>query len=99
MISLILNKVRTFKEGDLIHLKVRNVYEQTPGKWRLEADDVTPLPGAEPDGYCCAICGIIVEAKPDGSLPEGWTVRSSEKGDSIAPNYFVCIECSTLRDK
>ena len=37
MITLCLNKVHEFKRGEVVTLRVSNIYEQTPGKWRLEA--------------------------------------------------------------
>lgn len=88
MISLVLNTPHVYKTGEVVHLKIGRYYEQAPGKWRLEARDVTPLSGAEPTGYGCHICGIIKEAKPDGSLPDGWIEAKYEEGNS-----FVCPEC------
>lgn len=85
MITLELNKAREFKAGEVIHLRIEGIYEMAPGKWRLQAKDVTPLPGAEPTGYGCHICGIIEEAKTDGSLPDGWTEKKYEEG-----SCFVC---------
>lgn len=49
--------------------------------------DVTPLEGYFPSGYGCGICGIITEAKPDGSLPEGWIKKEFEQG-----SMFICPE-------
>jgi len=71
----------------VVHLKVRKMYEQAPGKWCLEAEDVTPLPGAEPPGYCCIMCGLIEHAKPDGSLPDGWVEKKFAEG-----SHFVCAD-------
>ncbi len=85
MITLELNKVREFKVGEVVHLKVTQIYATSPGKWRLTAEDVTPLPGAEPTGYACYICGIFDPAKEDGSLPEGWVEKKWEQG-----SCFVC---------
>jgi len=87
VITLQLNKVHEFKVGEVVHLKVVSIYESAPGKWRLTAEDVTPLPGAE-IGYYCRVCGIIEEANSDGSLPEGWTERKYEDG-----SCFLCSEC------
>ncbi|HUV53024.1 MAG TPA: hypothetical protein VMW64_08125 [Dehalococcoidia bacterium] len=92
MITLNLNKAHTFKVGEVIHLKVTEIYMQFPGRWRLTAQDVTPLPGAEPTGYACAICGIIEEAKPDGSLPDGWVERKYEEGSCFVCSDSVCQE-------
>jgi len=85
MITLELNKAHEFKVGEVINLKIVAIEERGQGRWRLTAEDVTPLPGAEPAGYCCDNCGIIEAAKPDGSLPEGWTVKEDEYG-----SCFVC---------
>ncbi|MFA5401230.1 MAG: hypothetical protein WC359_12355 [Dehalococcoidia bacterium] len=89
MITLHLNKVRKFVVGEIVHLKVKSIYEHAPGKWRLLAEDVTPLPGAEPTGYACGFCGIIEEAKEDGSLPDGWVEVKYQEGSS-----FRCSACS-----
>jgi len=62
--------------------------ETRPGWWVLKVDDVTPLPGAEPDGYGCHICGIIDNAKEDGGLPDGWTEKKFQEG-----SCFVCSKC------
>jgi len=88
VITLHLNKVREFKAGEVVHLKIVSVYQSAPGKWRLTVEDVTPLPGAEPTGYACRICGIIVEAKEDGSLPEGWKEQKYQEG-----SFYACPEC------
>ena len=86
MITLeIKNRAPELIEGNVIHLKIASIEQRAPGKWRLVADDITPLPGAEPTGYGCDICGIIEEAKPDGSLPDGWTEKRFEQG-----SHFVC---------
>jgi len=87
MITLELNKAHEFKVGEVINLKIVAIEERGQGRWCLKAEDVTPLPGAEPDGYGCHICGIIEEAKPDGSLPEGWTEKKYEEG-----SCFVCAD-------
>lgn len=87
MITLHLDKAREFKAGEVVHLKIVSIYMQAPGKWRLTAEDVTPLPGAE-IGYACAICGIVEQAQPDGSLPEGWIEKKFEEG-----SCFLCGEC------
>jgi hypothetical protein len=83
-------KIPEFNSGETVHLKVKNIYEMAPGKWRLEVEDVTPLPGAEPPGYACHLCGIIEQANDDGSLPDGW-VRKTFPDRS----FFVCAECET----
>ncbi len=88
MISLHLNKVHVFKVGEVLHLRVTEIKQQAPGRWHLSADDVTPLPGAEPTGYYCHVCCIVEEAKPDGSLPDGWKEKKHRGG-----SYFVCGEC------
>jgi hypothetical protein len=92
MLILHLDKTREFKVGEVVHLKIVSIYMQAPGKWRLAADDVTPLPGAE-IGYACHGCGIVMEANPDGSLPEDWVERTFERG-----SYFLCGEdCQQLQ--
>jgi len=55
MISLILNKARIFKVGEIVHFKVKSVYMQAPGKWRLEVEDVTPLSGAKQEKVLNAV--------------------------------------------
>jgi hypothetical protein len=87
MIILKLNKGMQFKVGDVVHLRICGMYEIAPGKWRLEAEDVTPLPGAEPPGYACVMCGLIENAKPDGSLPDGWAEKKYAEG-----SHFVCAD-------
>lgn len=84
MITLTLNKAHEFKVDEVLHLRVTSIFEMAPGKWRLQCDDITPLPGAE-IGYGCHVCGIVEAAKPDGSLPEGWTKRDFEDG-----HFFLC---------
>jgi hypothetical protein len=88
-------KPRKFVPGEVIHLRVKTFFEARRGSKNplLEVNDVTPLPGAEPPGYACHMCGIVENAKPDGLLPDGWTMK--EFGDGI--NYpkgfrFVCRE-------
>jgi len=83
------DKPRAFEGGQVIHLKVVSCFQRssTPARWTLKVEDVTPLPGAEVTGYACWMCGIVEDAKPDGSLPEGWTVKKFEKG-----THFVCAE-------
>ena len=88
MISLILNKVHQFKPGEIIHLKVDQIYEQAPGKWRLECSDVTPLPGAEPTGYACRGCCIVMPAAEDGGLPDKWVEKKFPERI-----FFLCPEC------
>jgi hypothetical protein len=87
MIILELKEPRKFKVGEIIHLKINHIYNTSPGSWKLIADDVTPLPGAEPTGFGCHICGRIDPAKPDGSLPDGWTKKDYEQG-----SCFICPE-------
>jgi hypothetical protein len=83
---------RPWKIGQVLHLKVVETRETRPGWWRLIVDDVTPLPGAEPDGYGCHMCGIIDEAKADGGLPDGWTERKFEDGSFFVCSNKVCQE-------
>lgn len=87
MISLILNKTHAFKVGEILYLKVKSIYMQAPGKWRLEVEDVTPLPGHEPLGYACGVCGVIEAAKPDGSPPEGWELSDPDEDGS---QHWIC---------
>ncbi len=88
MIILYLDNTRTLKEGDIVHLRITKIYEQAPGKWRWEAQDVTPLPGAEPTGYACHGCGIIEVAADDGGLPEKWVEKKFPER-----SFFLCPEC------
>lgn len=92
MITLEFSDVKNtkFNPGETIHLKIKNYYEMAPGKWRLEVEDVTPLPGAEPTGYACHLCGMIETAKEDGSLPDGWVEKNFPER-----SFFVCSECET----
>lgn len=85
MITLHLPKAHEWKVGEVIHLKVISIYQQAPGKWRLTVENVTPLPEAETAGYGCGVCGVIEAAKPDGSLPDGWTEKEDKDG-----SHFVC---------
>jgi len=87
MITLELTKVHEFKVGEVVHLKILHIDMTSPGRWRLTAKNVTPLSGAE-IGYACAICGIVEEAQPDGSLPEGWVKKEYKEG-----SHFACPEC------
>jgi hypothetical protein len=110
MIILKFNKLpqkEIFKEGSVVHLKILNVtsgsshgsYDST-----ILVEDVTPLPGAEPTGYACHMCGIIEEAKPDGSLPDGWGVKKYEEGSGWVcsnmncQNALMCRICGCTRD-
>lgn len=88
MISLELNKVRDFKIGEVVHLKIVNILYMAPGKWKLTAEDITPLPRAEPTGYGCHLCGIIEPALEDGGLPSGWV-----KKEFPERSFFLCPEC------
>jgi len=88
MITLELDKVHVFKPGEVVHLKVVSIYETSPGKWRLQVKDVTPLPGAEPTGYGCHGCGLIAEAVGDGGLPEKWVEKKFP-----TRTFFLCSEC------
>jgi len=88
MITLEMKPPRAFQAGGVVHLKVLSIYQTSPGKWRLTAEDVTPLPGAEPIGYACALCGRIEEASPDGSLPDDWIKKKFLQGA-----HFLCAEC------
>ena len=76
------------KEGDVIHLRIVSNYEQSPGKWRLTVDDITPIHGAEPTGYGCHLCCLIEEAKEDGSLPDGWIKKEFKER-----SFFICSDC------
>ena len=78
--------------GEVLHLKVEAIKAIWPGRYRLVLQDVSPLPGAEPTSYACHFCGLIGEALPDGSLPDGWAVKTFEKGAHI-----VCPECGDAR--
>lgn len=82
------SKQPDFKVGDKVHLKVKSIYEMAPGKWRLEVEDVTPLPGAEPIGYYCKCCCRVDPANEHGGLPEGWV-----KKDFPERAFFLCPEC------
>ena len=90
MISLNLNKAHEFKVGETVHLKVTGIEERGRGRWQLNAEDVTPLPGAEPTGYGCHGCGIIEEAELDGGLPKKWVKKEFKE-----QAYFLCEECQT----
>ncbi|MDP2729107.1 MAG: hypothetical protein Q8O55_01335 [Dehalococcoidales bacterium] len=90
MISLQIDKAHTFKVGETLYLRVIGIEERARGKWQLNVEDVTPLPGAEPTGYCCRGCGIIEEAAPDGGLPNQWV-----KKEFPEQAYFLCEECQT----
>lgn len=72
----------------MIHLRIKAAYEHAPGRFRLECDDVTPLPGAEPTSYACRGCCVVEPAKEDGSLPEGWIQRKFPERE-----FFMCPEC------
>jgi hypothetical protein len=90
-----LDKPRGFEAGQVLHLRVVSCFQRstTPARWTLKVEDVTPLPGAEPPGYACYMCGIVEEAKPDGSLPDGWTVKEFGDGINHAKGFhFVCRE-------
>ena len=88
MITLEMKRHRTFQEGEVVHLKVLSIYQHAPGKWRLTVEDVTPLPGAEPTGYGCGLCGLVEEASPDGSLPAGWVEGKYRQGI-----HWLCVGC------
>jgi len=90
MISLHIDEAHIFKVGEIIHLKVKSCYMQAPGKWRLEVENVTPLPGHEPTGYGCGVCGLIEAAKPDGSLPEGWHPDEADEEGTV---MWLCPKC------
>jgi hypothetical protein len=92
MITLKLNKIHDFKVGEEVHFRVKSIYEMTPGKWKLEVEDITHLPGAEPLGYACHFCGLIEPAKEDGSLPEGWKQIKYEQG-----SFFGCPDCQDVQ--
>ncbi|MCK9435726.1 MAG: hypothetical protein M0Q12_00795 [Synergistaceae bacterium] len=90
MIKLELNKAREFKPGDVVLLKVVSVAQYAAGRWLLEADDISPPPGAEIFlSYTCGYCGDIEDAKEDGSLPEGWIKVEYQEGSS-----FQCPDCA-----
>ncbi len=97
LIHLIITKEREFKRDDVVHLKVTSVIGFLADKTSrgeqiltITADDITPLPGAEPPGYCCRMCGIIEEAQPDGSLPDGWAEKKYERGSCFVCNNEHC---------
>lgn len=74
MIILELNKKRDFIEGDVVHLKIKEFYHRSKGRWVLIAEEVTPLPFAMPIGYACYICGIanpLQDANSDASNTSG----------------------------
>jgi len=78
MLTLKLDKHRVFKPGEVVHLRVVGIQERSAGRWELSAEDVTPLPCADPPFYTCP-CGIGQPAKEDGSLPEGWVLKRFEE--------------------
>jgi hypothetical protein len=43
-----------------------------------------------PSGYGCHNCGAMAEAKPDGSLPDGWKQINYEEGTS-----YLCEDCES----
>ncbi len=86
------NYKHEFKVGEVRHLLVKNVYESSPGRWRLEVRDVTPLPGAEPTGYACGICGLVEPASLDGSLPAGWVKKEFQGSKFACPDCKKAIE-------
>ncbi|MDD5703994.1 MAG: hypothetical protein PHU23_18330 [Dehalococcoidales bacterium] len=89
MISLRFNSKHTeLEEGNIIHLKIGARKTIAPGKYEIWVDDITPLPGAEPTGYGCHSCGMIEEAKEDGSLPDGWM-----KKEFPNRSFFICADC------
>jgi len=93
MITLELKKARELKAGEVVHLRILDVSMTSPGRWRLTCEDVTPLHGAEPTGYACGVCGIIVEANADGSLPDGWIERKYTEG-----SCFICpVGCQEVQ--
>lgn len=73
------------KAGQVLHLKLARVENPHSAIWNVDAEDVTPEPGAE-IGYCCSVCGIVGPAEPDGSLPKEWSRRKLEDGRVV----FVC---------
>lgn len=87
MITLHRDKARKYEVGEVLHLKVVSLEMNAPGRWRLTVEDITPLPGAMATHYACGVCGGCEEAKPDGSLPEGWTAKEYEEGA-----HWVCGE-------
>jgi len=91
MITLEIINQRSLEVGKVVHLKILHVDMTSPRRWRITVKDVTPLPGAEISYYCC-VCGIVEEAKEDGSLPEGWSERKYEEG-----SWFLCSECKDER--
>lgn len=91
MIHLVLNKAHMFEPNEVMHIRVKTCETLAPGKWKVTADIVTPLPGAEPPGYACHFCGVIEPAQDNGSLPEGWKERKYEQG-----SFFGCPDCKDL---
>jgi len=88
MIILEPNKPREYKVGEVIHLKVISMRRSSPGRWWLQCDDITPLPGAEPTGYVCRGCISVEVAADDGGLPQGWV-----KKEFPERTFFLCPEC------
>jgi hypothetical protein len=104
MITLEMKQAHEFKVGETIHLRITDIRHQSPGRWKLLAEDVTPLPGAEPTGYACHICGIVEPAKEDGSLPDGWILKSYEEGtcfvcrDEYCQAELICRVCGCTKE-
>jgi hypothetical protein len=80
-----------FKEGSILHLRIRDVTRPKNGPVLLIAEDVTPLPEAEVL-YTCDLCDSIEPAKIDGYLPDGWTIREYKKG-----RHIICEECQDVQ--
>lgn len=93
MIILHRDKARGYKIGEVLHFRVVSLEQRNPGRWHLTVEDITPLPGAEPQGYACGVCGIVEEAKSDGSLPEGWIEKEDKDKRG---SHWRCKECRDI---
>jgi len=85
-----------YKAGTTICLRIKEVQLRCRGRWCLVCDDVTPLPGAE-IYYGCGNCGIGELARPDGSLPDGWTDRKFEQGHMFICDSEICRQAQVCR--
>ena len=83
--------------GTVLHLKVVSFEKEKGGSYDLAVEDVTPLPEADRTSYTCESCGSVVEAKPDGSLPEGWIIKEYEKGRRVRCEDIICHEALGCR--
>jgi excisionase family DNA binding protein len=61
MIVLRLKEAHEFKVGEILHLKVKSISENAPGRWRLEAEAVFPKePAMLTTGQAALSLGIHV---------------------------------------